>query len=553
MTPEGEEELPSAAGSADDNAAALPDATHATDSTAPRGYAAPDRARAEVDATRPVFYFSVLLTAALVAAAHQVFGRLLLLYLDPGSGPSLALAEALGVAAMLAGAMAVRRDAALRNRFPALLVALGLVTGAAAPALFFAFARPRLFDSVVLALPVVAGLLVGAAARAGWLLLARPVRQLGALSRLVNPFRLLAIGLALGVAAGSATLIGLPRAGAAIALVLAVLGGWWTALSFFLERRPLARPRLVQGAAGLMFVAGLGLFAIWQRVVPLADHHHYVNQIVYARHTDRQTFVVTSGQENFELFVDRHLKVSSLDAPRYYEALVHPVLGAVAHPRRVLVLGSADGMAAREILRHPEVQSITEVVVDATIARLARQQRWLGERSHDAMLSPKLHVIQKEPIAWLRDTGAPFDAVIVDLPDPYNYVDSKNYTHYFYRQLARHLAPGAVAVVQATSAFSSPRTFDSIVRTIQSAGLQTRLYHAAVPTFGDWGFVLCATHAVPLPTRVPPGLSYLTPKTLADLFIMPRDLRVSVASPTNTLQEQPIVDIFAKERKKLGD
>ncbi len=530
-------------------------ATGSDTSGAPAGYAHPGAQAGEhVDAARPVFYYVLLLVVALLAAAHQLFGRLLLVYLDPGSGPALWLAEALGAAATLSGWFALRRrTAALPQRFPALVLALALVTGAAAPALFFAFERPRLFNIAVLALPVVAGLLLGAGARSGWLLLARPVRQLGALSRLVNPFRLLAIALALGIAAGSATLIGLPRAGAAIALVLAVLGGWWSALWFFLERHPLRHPRLGQGAAGLVFVAGLGLFAAWQRVVPLADHHHYVNEIVYARHTDRQTFVVTSGQQNFELFVDGHLKVSSLDEPRYYEALVHPVLGAVAHPRRVLVLGSADGMAAREILRHPAVQSVTAVVVDATVARLAREQRWLRDRSRDAMRSDKVHVIQREPIAWLRDGSSRFDAVIVDLPDPWGYADSKNYTHYFYRQLARRIAPGGVAVVQATSAFSSPRTFDSILRTIQSAGLDTRPYHAAVPTFGDWGFVLCATHPVPLPTRVPTGLSYLTPKTLADLFIMPRDLRVSRASPTNTLQEQPIVDIFAKERRKIGD
>ncbi len=521
---------------------------------APAGYADPTRKRAEVDAARPVFYYALLLAAALVAAAHQVFGRLLLLYLDPGSGPPLLLAEGLGIAACLAGVLVVRRRSpALHQRFPALLIALGLVTGAAAPAVFFAFERPRLFDAIVLGVPVLAGFLIGASARAGFLLLARPVRLLGALSRLLNPFRLLAIAVALGVAAGSATLIGLPRAGAAIALVLAVLGGWWSALWLFLERRPLRHPRAMQAAAALVFVSGLGLFAAWQRVVPLADHHRYVNEIAYELRTDRQTFVVTSGQQNFELFVDGHLKVSSLDEPRYYEALVHPVLGAILHPRRVLVLGSADGMAAREILRHPDVQSITAVVVDSAVARLAREQRWLRERSHDSMRSPKVHVVQGEPIAWLRDTSARFDAIIVDLPDPYGYADSKNYTHYFYRQLARHLGPSAVAVVQATSAFSSPRTFDSILRTIQSAGLQTRPYHAAVPTFGDWGFVLCRAGPVPLPTRVPAGLSYLTPQTLADLFIMPADLRVSRAAPTNTLQEQPIVDLFAKERRKIGD
>jgi len=81
---------------------------------------------------------------------------------------------------------------------------------------------------------------------------------------------------------------------------------------------------------------------------------------------------------------------------------------------------------------------------------------------------------------------------VVDFPDPTNYSLGKLYTTTFYRLLARHLTPHALMAVQSTSPLFARRTYWCIVETIKQAGFDVHPYHAYVPAFGEWGFVLGA-------------------------------------------------------------
>ena len=56
--------------------------------------------------------------------------------------------------------------------------------------------------------------------------------------------------------------------------------------------------------------------------------------------------------------------------------------------------------------------------------------------------------------------------------------------------MARHLAENGYMVIQSTSPYFAPRSFWSVDATLKEAGLHTWPYHAYVPSFGDWGFIL---------------------------------------------------------------
>ena len=49
---------------------------------------------------------------------------------------------------------------------------------------------------------------------------------------------------------------------------------------------------------------------------------------------------------------------------------MHPALAALPAARRVLVLGGGDGLAVREILRYPQIESVTLVDLDPAMTRL---------------------------------------------------------------------------------------------------------------------------------------------------------------------------------------
>ncbi len=96
------------------------------------------------------------------------------------------------------------------------------------------------------------------------------------------------------------------------------------------------------------------------------------------------------------LFLNGNLQFSSLDEYRYHEALVLPNLGRVDNPRDVLVLGGGDGLAAREVLRHPDVERVTLVDLDPAMTQLFRDTPLLARINEGSLSDPRLTVINAD-------------------------------------------------------------------------------------------------------------------------------------------------------------
>lgn len=222
--------------------------------------------------------------------------------------------------------------------------------------------------------------------------------------------------------------------------------------------------------------------------------------------------------------------------------------GAVKH---VLVLGGGDGMAAREILKYPSVETITLVDLDPNVTRLFSQQPMLRKLNHDALRSPKLTVINADAFQWLQtrldDPAAePFDVIIIDFPDPSNFSLGKLYTTSFYSLAEHTLAADGYIVAQTTSPLIARKSFWTVVATLESIGLRTAPYHAHVPSFGEWGFVIAGHRPYHLPTALPDGLRFLSAPTLPLLFDFPLDMARVPAEP-NRLANQVLVQTFEAE------
>ena len=98
----------------------------------------------------------------------------------------------------------------------------------------------------------------------------------------------------------------------------------------------------------------------------------------------------------------------------------------------------------------------------------------------------------------------------------------------------------AAVGVQCTSPLFARTTFWCVIRTLEAAGFAVRPYHAAVPSFGVWGFALARRGPFDLPTRLPPGLKFLSAETLPGLFAVPPDLG-PVPVEVNRLDNQVLV------------
>ena len=111
----------------------------------------------------------------------------------------------------------------------------------------------------------------------------------------------------------------------------------------------------------------------------------YGDDVVHAETTPYQRLVVTRWHDDLRLYINGNLQFSSRDEHRYHEALVHPGLLALPWARNVLVLGGGDGLAVREILKHPNVEHVTLVDLDPAMTGLFSRSEPLVKLNQGAL------------------------------------------------------------------------------------------------------------------------------------------------------------------------
>jgi spermidine synthase len=336
--------------------------------------------------------------------------------------------------------------------------------------------------------------------------------------------------------------LGLIRTGIVFGLLNAAVAGW--ALWLF---RPELRRWGAHAIACVAVIATLGVAAAGaDRLTTWAEVRFYGDRIAYAVTSPYQRIVVTDSGDGLRLFLNGNLQFHSHDEYRYHEALVHPAMAAHGAARRVLVLGGGDGMAVREVLKYRGVEQVTLVEIDARMTTLFSREPRLRELNGDALASPKLRIVNADAFTWLETHDEMFDVIIVDFPDPTNFSLGKLYTTTFYRLVDHHLAGSGFAVVQTTSPLLARRSFWTVVATIEAVGLGATPYHAHVPSFGEWGFVIASHRPWRTPPNLPGGLRFLTLEGLAPLLQFPPDM-ARVPMVPNRLADQVLVRTFEEE------
>ncbi len=336
--------------------------------------------------------------------------------------------------------------------------------------------------------------------------------------------------------------LGLIRTGVLFGLLNALVAVW----ALWLFRGELRRLPAHALACGLVVALLLGSLAAADRLTRWTEERFYADTVVFSESSAYQRIVVTSSKAGVRLFLNGNLQFHSRDEYRYHEALVHPALAGHGAPRDVLVLGGGDGMAVREVLRYSSVERITLVELDPHITRLFKEQPLLRRLNQDALHSPKLRIVTADAFTWLEQDTDHYDAIVVDFPDPSNFSLGKLYTTSFYALLDAHLRGSGYAVVQTTSPLIARKSFWTVVNTIEAAGLTATPYHAHVPSFGEWGFVIASRRPWAPPVALPAGLRFLGVEGLSTLFQFPPDM-ARVATDVNRLSNQILVRTFEEE------
>lgn len=500
--------------------------------------------------TRPILILSVFVVASCGLAYELIAGALASYLL----GDSLLQFStiigcylfAMGVGAHLSSYV---EDPDVLSRFVDIELAVGLVGGVSPALLFMTFfwmSTPfrALLYVVVLLIGVLVGMEVPLVMRA---LNAAQTAFRELVSRVLTFDYLGALAVSLLFPLVLAPRLGLVRTGFLFGM-LNVGVAFWTIRVFQKELRDVGGKIL--RASILLSLLALG-FATSDHLVQWGERGLYGDEVIFSTTSPFQRLVLTRWKDDLRLYINGNLQFSSRDEYRYHEALVHPALETVPWARSVLVLGGGDGLALREILRHPQIEHVTLVDLDPVMTRAFKQREELLALNNHSLNDSRVTVVNADAAIWLQQTREVFDVAIVDFPDPSSFALGKLYSVPFYRLLKQQVSPNGLVVVQATSPFFAPHAYWSVDATLREAGFATHPYHAYVPSFGEWGFILGATgRAYEPPTHYRLPMRYLDAETTRQMFCFPPDMPPLSMQP-NRLNTQSLVHHFEEDWRRV--
>ncbi len=270
----------------------------------------------------------------------------------------------------------------------------------------------------------------------------------------------------------------------------------------------------------------------------------FKDRVVYRLQTPYQNVVITkrhvaAGRPDvLSLYINGRLQFASNDERIYHAYLTTPAMLAAYRRERVLILGGGDGLALRDVLRW-DPASVTLVDIDAQLLRLFRGEdaeapAWLGraltELNAHAFHDDRVQVIEADAFVEaerLAASGARFDVVVADLPDPSHPDLNRLYSDYFHARIRQLLSADGAFVTQSTSPFHARDAFLSIGKTLAQAGFHVEQYHANVPSFGEWGWTIGTVTGKPASVRIAetePGATpdgWLDGRRIAAAFAFP--------------------------------
>ena len=199
------------------------------------------------------------------------------------------------------------------------------------------------------------------------------------------------------------------------------------------------------------------------------------------------------------MVIDGCIMLTSRDNFIYHEMLSHPVMFTHPDPKRILIIGGGDCGTLREVLKHSQVQTATQVDIDEQVTRLSEQFfPELCQSNNDNRAELRFD----DGIAWVRNAAdGYYDVIIVDSTDPVG-PGEVLFTKEFFSNCKRILGKGGLFVQQSESPlYHSQTIIKSMHQNLRAAGFndaQTLLFPQCVYPSGWWSCTMaCKDGKIP--------------------------------------------------------
>lgn len=204
----------------------------------------------------------------------------------------------------------------------------------------------------------------------------------------------------------------------------------------------------------------------------------------------QQIDIVDTARFGRMLLLDGCVMTTEKDEFVYHEMIAHVPMIAHPNPKHVLVIGGGDGGTVRELVKHPELDSVVLCEIDGDVIESCKI--YLPSIA-SALEHPKVHVVVGDGVAYVAQQEAAFDLIIVDSTDPIGPGEGL-FTESFYHNVYKALKPDGILVAQTESPSACQPIIKRVYPMFQNIFPIVNMYTGHIPTYpsGFWSWSYCA-------------------------------------------------------------
>jgi spermidine synthase len=258
-------------------------------------------------------------------------------------------------------------------------------------------------------------------------------------------------------------------------------------------------------------------------------------QLFHGKSAFQEVEVIETAAFGRMLTIDGLVMTTERDEFIYHEMLTHPVMTTAPNIRRVLVIGGGDGGTVREVLRHPEVESVVMVEIDGMVVDACKAHLpTIGTAWDD----PRLDLRIGDGIAHVAEVAPQsYDVILLDGSDPVGPAEGL-FNEAFLEHCRRALTPGGVFSMQSESTWFLEDVFYETQGVLSKVFGRADPYLTSVPTYmgGIWTWTYASETTRPdaiiesRVDRIEPGCRYYNRDVHHGAFALPNYVRRRLAT-----------------------
>ncbi|CAM4227846.1 polyamine aminopropyltransferase [Streptococcus penaeicida] len=203
------------------------------------------------------------------------------------------------------------------------------------------------------------------------------------------------------------------------------------------------------------------------------------------------------------LVLNGHVLFSDADNFVYNEMVIHVPMAVHPNPKKVLIIGGADGGVAQVLEMYPDIEAIDLVEPDEMLVDVCRQ--YFPEFAA-GLDDERVTIYHQDGLRFLRNCENEYDIIINDATDPFGHTEGL-FTKEFYGNSYRALKEDGIMIYQHGSPFfdEDESAFRSMHRKASQSFPISRVFQAHIPTSpaGYWLFGFASKKYHPLTDFMP--------------------------------------------------